>query len=290
MINILLLAATVAAPAEFPVPEIQYTEDSVIKEGVTCTLEEVVLGEESAYYLTVNVDLPLGYTIYDDTETEGIEGITVGETILPDSYILSDLDYTKLLTINVKTVYSKGAAGVIAAINDGTYDYAQLLASPIAIMQGVYYVVSAVGLVLGGFGLFKSAKEKAKTAKEWEKVADEHLKTTIEEVKTECLNTINKYLTTDFRPLIEQCLSNDQNIIKAIALQTSKSKEAPTAILELLAKISTDVDAVKIINEANKSIKSAEEAKLKAAEEVKKSLAEISKVNTVKTDSLEGRY
>lgn len=271
--------------------QIVYTDDSVIAEGVTCEYYEAVLGEETAYYIHVIVDLPLGYEIYDDAETEGIDGITVNGKNIPDSYITSDIDYTKLLTITVKTVYAKGVAGMLASINDGTYDWAPLLANPLTIIQGIYYVLSAAALILGGLGLFKSAKTRAKTAKEWERSADETIDRIVKEMKDSISKTISDRFATELTPLLEQCLSNDQNIIKAIALQTSKAKDAPTAILELLMKISTDVDATKVINEAKRAISEAEIAKQKAAEETKKALSEIVKTNAeTKTDSLEGRY
>ena len=299
MINTLLLltAVTAIAPQADTLTlledlkcQIEYTDDSVITEGVSCEYYEAVLGEETAYYVHVVVDLPLGYEIYDDAETEGIDGITINGKNIPDSYITSDLDYTKLLTITVKTVYEKGVAGMLASINDGTYDWSPLLTNPLTLIQGGYYILSAAALVLGGLGLFKSAKTRAKTAKEWERAANETIDNIVKEMKSSISKTISDRFTSELIPILEQCLSNDQNIIKAIALQTSKSKDAPTAILELLMKLSTDVDATKVINEAKRSISEAELAKQKAAEETKKALAEITKVNVKEDNSLEGRY
>lgn len=287
----LLLLTTALVGATTPntlTPEINYTADSVIQEGISCEIEEVILGEASAFYLRVTVDMPLGYEVYDDPVTSYIEGIKVGEDYLPDSYSIGKDDYNELLTITVKTVYAKGVAGTLAAIGDGNYNFSKWFeGSPIVIMQFIYYGISVISIVLGGIGIFKSKKYKAITSKDWANTADKKIDKAVEDTKKESEKITREILATEFLPLVKQLLSNDQNIIKAVALQSSKAKDAPDAILDLLMKVSTDVNTAEIINDTKKAIKEKEDVKEKAIEETKKALAEIVKENSV---DVEGRY
>lgn len=278
----LLLATTLFAAT--PVSTIQYTSDSVITKGISLevtTVEEVTTAK-------IVVDLPVGYVIYDDASTAYIDGIKVNDEYLASDYIIPEYDESKEYTIFVKTVYDQGISGIIASIQDGTYDYGKLLSNPIMLLQAGYYLLAAISIIVGGFGILKSKKWKAVNAEAWKKEAEAKIALARETTTKE----ITDFLTSDLVPLLQQTLSNEQSIIKAIALSTSKNKNAPEAILDLLQQITSNTDTVKIIEQAKAAIAEANKQKEESIAKAKEALEEISNISTetVETDNSEGRY
>ena len=290
MLRTILLAAALAGTpvvTDFIEPTVEYTSDSVIVQGIGYDVHES--STEENIVVEITVDLPLGYVVYDNPETAYIDGIKVNEEYLNSNYLVEHYDYTKPLTILVKTTYDKGIAGIVASMQDGNYDYSELLSNPIMVIQGLYYVLAALSIVLGGLGILKSKKYKATSSEQWKNAADQYLETALNTSKEQTIKIMLDFLNTNILPVLKQALTNDQKIIQAIALQTSKDDKAPVAILNLLQEISNTADTDKAINEAKIALEESKIAKDKALAETKQALEEIANsTNTV--DSSEGRY
>ena len=290
MLRTILLAAALAGTpvvTDFIEPTVEYTSDSVIVQGIGYDVHES--STEENIVVEITVDLPLGYVVYDNPETAYIDGIKVNEEYLRSDYLVEHYDYTKPLTILVKTTYDKGIAGIVASMQDGNYDYSELLSNPIMVIQGLYYVLAALSIVLGGLGILKSKKYKATSSEQWKTAADQYLETALNTSKEQTIKIMLDFLNTNILPVLKQALTNDQKIIQAIALQTSKDDKAPVAILNLLQEISNSADTDKAINEAKIALEESKIAKDKALAETKQALEEIANsTNTV--DSSEGRY
>ena len=290
MLRTILLAATLAGTpviTDFIEPTVEYTSDSVIVQGIGYDVHES--STEENIVVEITVDLPLGYVVYDNPETAYIDGIKVNEEYLSSDYLVEHYDYTKPLTILVKTTYDKGIAGIVASMQDGNYDYSELLSNPIMVIQGLYYVLAALSIVLGGLGILKSKKYKATSSEQWKNAADQYLEAALNTSKEQTIKIMLDFLNTNILPVLKQALTNDQKIIQAIALQTSKDDKAPVAILNLLQEISNTADTAKVINEAKQALEESKIAKDKALAETKQALEEIANsTNTV--DSSEGRY
>lgn len=287
MIKLLLAAAlfTVATPTE---PTITYTSDSVISEGVS--LELLDTSTEDNVIVKVVVDLPMGYTIYDDASTNYIDGIKVNDDYLGSDYLIQNYDANQNYTILVKTTYSRGIAGIVASIQDGTYDYGKIFSNPVMIFQIIYYVIAIIAVIISGILASKSKKWKSITTADWQTVAENKMK----EMQARTTEQNMKYFSENLMPLIKTILSNEQNIVKSIAISMNKDKNAPIAVLDILQEVSSNVDTDKIINEAKESLEEANKAKEEAIAKANKELDELSKMTesteTVKTDTSEGRY
>lgn len=287
MIKLLLAAAlfTVATPTE---PTITYTSDSVISEGVSLNVLET--STEDNVIVKVVVDLPMGYVIYDDASTSYIDGIKVNDEYLGSDYLIQNYDANQNYTILVKTTYSRGIAGIVASIQDGTYDYGKIFSNPVMIFQIIYYVIAIIAVIISGILASKSKKWKSITTANWQTVAENKMK----EMQARTTEQNMKYFSENLMPLIKTILSNEQNIVKSIAISMNKDKNAPIAVLDILQEVSSNVDTDKIISEAKESLEEANKAKEEAIAKANKELDELSKITesteTVKTDTSEGRY
>ena len=287
MIKLLLTAAlfTVATPTE---PTITYTSDSVISEGISLNVLET--STEDNVIAKVVVDLPMGYTVYDDSSTDYVDGIKVNDEYLGSDYLIQHYDVNQNYTILVKTIYSRGISGIIASIQDGTYDYGKLFSNPVMIFQIIYYAIAIIAVIVSGILTSKSKKWKSITTADWQTVAENKMK----EMQARTTEQNMKYFSENLMPLLKTILSNEQNIVKSIAISMNKDKNAPIAVLDILQEVSSNTDTDKIINEAKESLEEANKAKEEAIAKANKELDELSKMTesteTVKTDTSEGRY
>ena len=230
-------------PAE---PNITFTADSVVKTGILWTIDEFSINTtEKTYSLTLAKDFEMGYTVYDDPETDIVDGIRVnGNTT--NSFRIDGLKFDEPCEIVVRTVYTDGVGGMLAQMHDGVYDYTKLLSNPVMLIQIVYYIILCVSAIAGIVYAARSRKAKVKTANEIASAVDTRAQDTQDMLK--------QYVSDLFKDSVIPALQNiqnlNQNAVKAVALSTSKSKEAPLALLELLndpanANMSTLVEALK---------------------------------------------
>lgn len=237
--------------AEQPTPElvfdIKYTSDSVHFSGIS--YETYVEPGTLKIGFEIVKDLPMGYTIYDSADTPYIDGIRVnGSTVESLKMLLTEDVYT--YTIDVKIVYVEGILGDLASMSDGTYDWAKLLSNPLVLLQGVYFALAIISIVSGIISAFIGKSKKVKTADEIaSKVQDasEIAISNVEQRVTECV-------ISEVMPIVQKIFDDVQNIVKAITLSTSKSKDAPLALLDTL-KESANVSTSELIDKIQATVK-----------------------------------
>ena len=217
----------VKLPAE---PNVTFTADSVVKTGMSWTIDEFSINTtEKTYSLTLVKDFEIGYTVYDDPETDIIDGIRVnGNTI--NNFRIDGLKFDEPCEIVVRTVYTDGIGGMLAQMHDGVYDYTKLLSNPVMLLQVIYYILLCVTAFAGLIYGIRSKKRKAKTADEIANAVDVRAQSTQEALKEYVAGMYQHTVV----PTLESIKNLNLNTVKAIILSTSKSKEAPLSLLELL--------------------------------------------------------
>lgn len=232
-----------------------YATDSVLSSGIYADSDIDLLSKQVLF--VIDVDLPAGYVVYDDPSTEYIDGIRLnGNTV--NSYRVP-IDYTQDVDFEliVKVVYAEGITGTLAQMSDGTYNWLQLLENPIGLLMGLYYVLATLSVFVSLIMLMKGKGKKAKTA-------DEIAVAVTNAAETAAVNAVEQQVL----PIVSSFQNTAQAIVKAYALTTSKSKEAPLALLDVLQEVS-NTDATAAIEHAKQLI------------EQSRNLAETSRQETI---------
>ena len=187
----LFLLATLAtlSPTQLVEPDIGFTSDSVYTKD---TIVEITPIEREDTLETGIVDVQftfnheVGYEIFDDAETEYIDGIKINDTWLPKSLIYEGFDCTVENKILIKTVYSDDFAGMMMAAKAG--DFSALLANPLTILQMGYYILAALSLIITGFGIVKLKGKKVKSADEIAKKVESAASVTLNGISNSATN------------------------------------------------------------------------------------------------------
>ena len=215
--------------------KIEFTSDSADRINIYYEVGYDELKEQ--LYFEIISNLPSGYAIYDVPETPYLDGIKVnGEFLatasLPYKVYLTDpaLSYTVI----VKTVYSDGMLGTLAKIQDGRATILDLFESPAILFQSLYYVAAIASVIFGIIIAARGKKYKAKTSNEIANGTANAVAEATAKTKTELIDVVSSEVIGKIVPLIEACLSSNQNIVKAIAVSNSKAKDAPLTILDIL--------------------------------------------------------
>ena len=218
---------------------ITYTSDSLATTGLTY---DVVIDQltETAY-ITLIPDFDFGYEIYDSPDTEYIDGIRVNGQTVTSLKIPLEVGVTSY-DILVKVTYSEGTSGTIAKLFSGNLTFDDFVSSPVLLLQGFYYIIAAISLTCSGIGVLKSKKKRVKTADDIASLVDKRAI----EVQQEFSKKFIEIVSNNFIPIINSAVSTNQDVIKAVALSTSKAKTAPIELIELLQKSSNN-DTVKAL-------------------------------------------
>ena len=192
-------------------PTVQFTSDSVyVKDNIlSVEIRENLSDDEEHTLISKDLILKenhlLGYTIYDNKDTDYIDGLKVdGNYVF--GWRVENFDDSVEHIIQVKTVYTDDAAGMLVAAKDG--DWSKLLSNPLIIVQLGYYVLAALSIILGGFGLFKSKKKKIRDHNQIAKAVTEQA----EMAKNALIETAVEIIT----PLFEKLGNQNASIIKAL--------------------------------------------------------------------------
>lgn len=218
----------------------KYTSDSVVSEGISFRAYSDPISGDSGIELIP--DFGIGYAIYDNPDTEIIDGIRINGSEVTSLRIPIDPEHpVHLYEIAVRTVYVDTASGTLAQILDGTYDYTQLLTNPVIVLQLCYWVFMALSGIFGFIILIINKSKKVKTSEEIAgKVAQ-----SADELQERITQTVTQVVTdiirTEIMPLAQASVNSGKDAVKAIVISTSKSKEAPAALLDVLQH-STDID------------------------------------------------
>lgn len=228
-------------------PTVSYTSDSVMAQGVYLAPYTDTLKLEVGFVITL--DLPIGVAVYDDPTTPVIEGIRVNGATITDLKVPFDLDNPQSYIVEIRLVYSDGIAGTIAKISNGDFDWETILNEPLLMLQMLYYIIAALSIIVGGLGLSSSKKKKVKTADDIAALVDAR-------VKEGCVLFSTQYadlLKTNMLPIFNTVVDTNKAVVKAITLSTSKSKEAPVALLDLFKDVS-NVDVEEAIENARQEV------------------------------------
>lgn len=217
-----------------------YTEDSVTWCGIDWEVNIDILAKN--VYLELISDLPAGYVIYDSPDTPYIDGIRVNGNTVESTKIAIDWTQDINYEVIVKVDYAESIMGDLARMSDGTYDWTKLLENPVGLLMALYYVLAILSVVIGIFAMWRGKNKKVKTADEISK--------SVEEKAHESAMTI---IEDKILPIVTSFQNTSQALVKAFALTTSKSKEAPTALLDVLQTVSS-TDAASAIEQAKATI------------------------------------
>lgn len=287
---ILELAMALATSVAVPSPTITYTSDSVYQEASYLTTT-VVQEEDSSYTLHIDKATVLGFCIYDNIETEQIEGVKLDNAFITD-WVIPNYDVTVEHTLLVKTVYTDDVAGMFAAAANG--DFSKLLSNPVTLIQILYYILAAGSIVAGGVGLFKSRKTKAKTSKQ---IADEvSLSANTSFTKVE--EMVTDIFSTSIIPVIQQLQTQNHQILEALIISRNTDADSQIALLDLLKRAAVDANIEKLVEITKANIKNAVNKQLQmkqdALEQVNQIIEETTPVKeetaetTAPKDSYEG--
>lgn len=281
MLPILALATlALSTPAQITV---NFTSDSVYTYESIIEPKEVIDQEDGYYTLILQQDNLLGYCIYDNPETEYLDGLKFDDSFVTN-YTIKNIDFSIEHTFLIKTVYTDDIAGMLAAAKDG--DFSKILSNPLMIIQLGYYILAAISIILGGFGIFKSKKKKIKTIDEITSSITEKARsssTALQEVST---NLITSLIT----PTLEKLQTQNQAIIEAFILAQSGDKNSKLALVELLKNTATE-DVTLLSDNLIKAVEEAAKIKEKAKEDANKVIKEIASGNfkgTPEDDDLGG--
>lgn len=265
MLQLLALATlAVSIPTSITVG---FTNDSVYKQESIIDTKEVIEQEDGLYTIIFEQDKLLGYRIYDNPETEYLDGFKFDDAFVTN-YTVSDVDLSLDHTILIKTVYTDDVAGMLAAAKDG--DFSRLMANPLMVIQLVYYILAALSLVAGGVGLLKAKKSKVKDHDEIASSVASKATKASEELKNEAVNLISGIVT----PVCEKLQSQNQAIIEALILAQSGDEGSKLALINLLKQTATE-DVTLVSDNIIKSIKDANAFKEKVKEQASKVVEKI---------------
>ena len=278
MFKILFLTALASATLASG-PNIQFTSDSVYTKNdiISCEVIEIQNAEtgEISKDLIIQEKQLLGYSIYDNQETDYIDGLKIdGEWVTGWRVKNFDDSEDAVHTFQVKTVYTDDAAGMLMAAKDG--DWSRLLSNPLILLQIFYYVLAAFSLL---FGLIFGTKQKGKTIKTTNEFGAELNNIFSQKVgllATNAEDAIIKYVDSLVMPVYNEMQAQNKDLLSALILSQSGDEKAHIAMIDLL-KASASKDVNLISEQIKKGIRDANLQKelLKAqAENTIKELAE----------------
>lgn len=226
---------------------VAYAPDSIASEGVYLEPYVDTLKFETGFI--IKYDMPTGITVYDDPATPVVEGIRVNGKEITDLKVPMDLNNPQNYIVEVRLVYADGLAGTIAKISNGDFDWKTVMEEPLLAMQCVYYAIAALSLIVGGLGVASSKKKKVKNANDIAAIVDTRVKEGCEAFAIQ----YTELLKTNLLPVFHTVVDTNKAVVKAITVSTSKAKEAPVALLDLLKEVS-DVDVEHVINDARDDV------------------------------------
>lgn len=225
-----------------------YTSDSVHSYGIMLEPYTDSIKLEAGFVIRTS-DLGIGILIYDDPATPIIEGVRVNGKEITSYVVPIDLDNPQNYNVEIKLAYAEGLLGTIAKISDGKFDWETILQEPLIYTQAIYYIIAALSLIIGGLGAASAKKKKVKTADEIASAVDTRVREGCETFAV----AYSAVLKENLLPVFQTTVETNKAVVKALTLSTSKSKEAPVALLDLLKEVS-DVDVGRIIDDAREQV------------------------------------
>lgn len=263
-----LLTAFMLATLTFT-PSIEFTADSkYVNENIISY--EVVVEDDESKTLLLKQNMLLGYCIYDNPDTDKIEGLKVDDTWVDSSWRITNFDDTVEHSIKIKTVYTDDYAGMAMAAKNG--DWGKVLENPLALIQLFYYVIAAVSIVIGGCGAARSKKHKVKSANEIAALVNENSQKAYAALEQKVELTIDSII----KPIYAAIQKGNQNTVSALILNKQNSADASVALIDMLKQVSAE-DIVAKADEIKKAIIDNKKASTEVLENAKETVNNIAK-------------
>lgn len=273
-----ILANTVPTAEEpttgFSNVSIEYMKGSVVENVLTLSTRT---NEDETVDLLLEFNFPFGYTIYDDADTAYIDGLLVNGNYLSDYTIpnyVAETDYT----ITVKTAYMNDITGSLAKLQDGNWSL--IFKNPLTTIQITYYVLATLTVVITFIITKKDTKKRLKNA-------DDVIGTVggiTEKGKDELVNSSIELLSKTIQPLLQRLELSNNTIIKALALMSSNSKDAPLQILNLLESYVQGSDISQLVDTIKEELLSKLAVERELKQKTLKALETITESQEVKKD------
>lgn len=246
-----------------------YTSDSVVTEGLGVQMYSDPISKQSG--IEFIPDFGIGYAIYDDPETEIIDGIRInGEEVTSLRIPILEDHSVFEYDVAVRTVYVDTAAGSLAQILDGTFDYSKLLTNPIVLFQIIYWAFMALTGIAGFVIIITNKGRKIKSSDEIAGKVTENVAT----LENRLVEAVTRVVSEEVLPLARASVKSGKEAVKAIILSNSASKEAPLALLDVF-KDSEEIDVEGIVESVRDSILKAREEHLAKRAETAEIIHEI---------------
>lgn len=264
-------------------PEITFTNDSVYKQEniIMFETQEVISeGEVVSYDLLLKERNLLGYMVYDNPDTEYIDGIRFDDEYVYN-WAVRDFNPEAQHKILIKTVYTDDVAGMLVAAKDG--DWSVALQNPILLAQLGYYVLATLALILTTILTLTMRKKKVKTMDEVTASIDTKATAASSALESKAIEIINGIIT----PSLTKLDGQNQSIIEALILSQSGDEASKLALINLLkSKASENVDV--LANAMIKTVKEANEKKVKAKKEADEAVKQIASGDFKSDDDIGG--
>lgn len=262
MITTILAAAALAVT-----PTIKFTSDSVYTSEKAISYS-VVENEDGTKALQLQEGNMLGYCIYDESGTDYIDGVKVDDVWLSKDWCIPNYDDTVAHVITVKTVYTDDVAGMLASAKAG--DFSRLMSNPLMLIQLGYYILAAISLIVGGFGMLKSKAKKIKTMDDVIATVDKASGGALNEAYSKMLATVEGTL----EPIMGQVLARLETLEQAMLLARAGDAESTLALLELFKK-TANADMAAALDKIKADIVAAQKASDAKKAEAVSALKEI---------------
>lgn len=270
MLPALLALATLmmAAPTTIAPISVNFTKDSVYKYESIITPSEVVEQENGLYTLVLEEDKLLGYCIYDNSDTPYLDGLKFDDEFVTN-YTITDVDFSVEHTILVKTIYTNDVAGMLAAAKDG--DWSKVMSNPLILIQLGYYVLAAISLIIGGFGLLKSKKKKIKDHDE--------IASAVSKQSVLAKEALVEALIAAIIPTFKEIGLQNASVVKALIMSKSNDNQDMMSLLDMLKSQLSDTEINNLVERIKAEANNAYNKKLIAEQKAKNTIKAIAEGN-----------
>ena len=270
----LLPLAILATASMTNAPALQFSKDSVYTKNniISCEVleftkqteipaeeegAEPTIVEETTKVLSLKENHLLGYTIYDNPDTDYIDGLKLDDNWVY-GWAVDNYDDTVEHILKIKVVYTDDVAGMMMAAKDG--DWSRLLSNPLIILQLGYYLLAAISIIIGLVVGGKSKGKRIKTVDEISNGMNAMFNTKLDTLSASIETAVVGYVENLVNPVIAKQEQHNKDLVSALILSQSGDEKSKLALIDLL-KVSATEDVNLISDQIKKSIKDASLAK-----------------------------
>ena len=218
--------------ATLNIPTVNFTEGSTYDGNKILTVD-VKEEYDGTHTLNLTENYVFGHEIYDNPETDYIDGIKIdGE--YATAWTIHHWDIDTPHNIEVKTVYTDDFAGALARAKAG--DYSEIMKNPIMYVQMFYYLLNTASIIISIIALRAFKKNNKQVATEIDEKVVDRVNTGIDNIVSLVDTALDKFGTV----VVNEIHKEYQAIIKAQILSHSGKDEDVVTLLNLLNNVSTE--------------------------------------------------